>query len=89
MVTLRLYCASRIIARYTAVQETGSKFASTISARTVIGHDINGVVKILQFDGVSWETGYAVFWLLHWSHVHRTGWISMCLRMWLPRTSTW
>ncbi len=43
---------------FPAVHESGSKFPSTISSRTTIGYDRNGVVKIIQFDGISWETGF-------------------------------
>ena len=42
------------------MQETGSKFASIVSARTAIGHDRFGAVKIVQVDGASWQTGFAL-----------------------------
>ena len=52
-----IYEITTYAAKFTKIQETGSKFTTSVSSRTVIGTDIHGVVKILQFDGVSWETG--------------------------------
>lgn len=63
LIALRFFdgsCFPCTIAKFQSIQETGAKFANTISSRTIIGHDANGVVKIIQFDGVSWETGYVV-----------------------------
>ncbi len=42
------------------LQEFGAQntFARITTGHTAIGHDANGVVKLFQFDGISWETGY-------------------------------
>ena len=55
----RLDISDPCAGQFPATYETGAKFTSSISARTAIGHDANGAVKIVQFDGISYETGYA------------------------------
>ena len=54
-----------IEADYAPIQETGTPhvFSTTITGRTIIGHDARGVVKILQFDGISYYTGFVL--MLH------------------------
>ena len=36
---------------------SGTTFANVITARTLLGHDSAGIVYLIQFDGISWETG--------------------------------
>ena len=46
-----------------SIEETGSLslFAEIISARTAIGFDARGVVKVVQIDGKSYETGLSLY----------------------------
>ena len=52
-----------IEADYPPIQETGTPhvFSTTITGRTIIGHDARGVVKIFQFDGISYYTGCVAY----------------------------
>lgn len=42
-------------------QATGDQFATVKSARTALGHDVEGRLVILQVEGETWSSGVDLF----------------------------